>query len=67
MKYRSQAENVKRLPKLEPSEYDISKSIHDGHEENYRPGWERAMRPNIQELKRLVSTLEDRGSNVLFF
>jgi hypothetical protein len=64
-KYRSEAENVERLPKQEPAEYDISGSVADAFEEYHRPDWQYAMRPNVDELKRLVAMLERRGCRLL--
>jgi len=66
-KYRSEAENVARLPTTQPAEYDITQSVAEAYDENHRPDWERLMRPNVDHLKSLADALASRGCKILLF
>ena len=67
VKYESETENVERLPKLKPTDHDISKSVGEAHDEYHRPDWRNVMRPNVDELKRIVASLEERGCKIILF
>lgn len=66
-KFQSETENVARLPRLKPTDYDIKQSVADAYRENHRPDWEKLMRPNVDQLKRLADILTARGCKVLLF
>lgn len=65
LKYKS--ENVAELRNSAPATYDISTSVQEAAEEFASTSTDEAMAENTQTMKRLVSTLEDRGCKVYFY
>lgn len=66
IKYKSEAENVKRLPHLSPVDHDIRENVSKTIAEYAGKDWEAIMRPHMHELAKLVAELEQRGCRVLF-
>jgi hypothetical protein len=62
-----EAQNVLLLPRGQPTTYDISRSVNDTIKEYNGRDWVQIMRPNVEELKRLVAALEARGCHIVFF
>jgi hypothetical protein len=67
IKFQSEAQNVLLLPRRQPATYDISQSVNDTIKEYNGRDWVQIMRPNVEELKRLVAALEDRGCHIVLF
>src|SRR5258708_17157526 len=67
IKFQSEAQNVLLLPRRQPATYDISQSVNDTIKEYNGRGWAQIMRPNVEELKRLVVALERRGCHIVLF
>jgi hypothetical protein len=67
IKYRSETENVERLPKQGPAEYDIAASVEASLKEYSSNQYDRIMGRNTEELRRLVSNLENRGCRIVFY
>jgi hypothetical protein len=67
IKYQSEVEKVGRLPKRQPSEYDISASVADSLGQYNSAAWDEASVQNTEALKQLVTNLEGRGCHVLFY
>ena len=67
IKYKSEAENVERLPKLEPVDYNISDSVSFTMKEYASSKLDMAMRKNTEDLKRLIESLERRGCKIQLY
>jgi len=67
VKYKSEAENVKRLPLLRPETYDIVQNVNATIAEYAGKNWDAIMRPHMRELAAQVQELERRGCKVLLF
>lgn len=67
IKYKSEAENVKRLPQLPPATHDIRENVNATVAEYAGKDWEAIMRPHMREFAMLVGELERRGCRVLLF
>ncbi|MCP4620660.1 MAG: hypothetical protein GY844_29995 [Bradyrhizobium sp.] len=67
IKYKSEADNVKRLPLLRPETYDTRENVSATIAEYAGRDWEAIMRPHAQELLALVLRLEQRGCRVVLF
>jgi hypothetical protein len=67
IKYRSQAEQIERLPKAEPADHDISAALSIALREYGDSTPDQAMNQNAETLGRLVTSLESRGCKILFF
>jgi len=67
IKFQSEAQNVLLLPRRQPATYDISQSVNDTIKEYNGRDWVQIMRPNVEELKRLVAALEGRGCHIVLF
>ena len=67
IKYKSEADNIARLPLLKPSEYEISDELNAVQKEYDNPSFDKLIRLDIDTLKQLVTSLERRGSKVLFY
>ncbi len=67
IKFQSEAQNALLLPRRQPATYDISQSVNDTIKEYNGRDWVQIMRPNVEELKRLVAALEGRGCHIVLF
>jgi hypothetical protein len=67
IKFQSETQNVLQLPRQRPATYDISQSVNDTIKEYNGRDWAQIMRPNVEELKRLVAALEGRGCHIVLF
>jgi hypothetical protein len=67
IKYKSEAEDVRRLPLLRPETYDIRENVNATIAAFAGKDWDAIMRPHTRELAELVQGLERRGSKVLLF
>jgi hypothetical protein len=67
LKYKSEAENVERLPKLEPADYNISASVADTKGEFNKDQLDNDMASSTEEMKRLVAGLKSRGCKIIFY
>jgi hypothetical protein len=67
IKYKSEADNIERLPKLEPSDYDISESVSFTRKEYQSTKLDDGMAKNTEVLKQLVAHLERRGCKILLY
>jgi hypothetical protein len=66
LKYKSESENVARLPRQPPSSYDIKTSLDEAEAEYNSHGYDEQMAENAETLRRLVANLESRGSRIYF-
>lgn len=66
-KYKSEADNVSRLPLLRPQTYDITENVKATLAEYTGKDWAGIMRPRMHELAELIRELERRGCRVLLF
>ena len=66
IKYKSEADNVKRLRLLLPDKYDIQENLNATIAEYAGKDWEAIMRPNMPGLAKLVESLRNRGCRVVF-
>jgi hypothetical protein len=67
IKFQSETQNVLLLPRRQPASYNISQSVNDTIKEYNGRDWVQIMRPNVDELKRLVAALEGRGCHIVLF
>ena len=67
IKFQSEAQTVLQLPRQPPATYDISQSVNDTIKEYNGRDWVQIMRPNVEELKRLVAALKGRGCHIVLF
>ena len=67
IKFHSEAQTVLQLPRQPPATYDISQSVNDTIKEYNGRDWVQIMRPNVEELKRLVAALKGRGCHIVLF
>jgi hypothetical protein len=67
IKFQSAAQKVLQLPGQLPATYDIAQSVSDVLKEYNDRDWVQTMRPNVEELKRLVAVLEGRGCHIVLF
>jgi len=67
IKYKSEAENAKRLPLLRPETYDIRASVNTTVREYAGKNWDEIMSPRMRELAELIRELERRGCKMLLF
>ena len=66
IKFKSEAENVKQLPRHAPTDYDISASVAAALDDR-RNNYDDAMKRNTTTLKHLVANLEARGYKIFFY
>jgi hypothetical protein len=66
LKYKSESDNVARLPQQKPADYDIKASLDETEAEYANPGFDAPMAENAATLQRLVAQLESRGSRIYF-
>lgn len=67
VKYSSEVEKVKQLPRLPQATYDIRENVSATITEFAGKDWETIMRPQARELTDLVAELEQRGCRVMLF
>jgi hypothetical protein len=67
IKYKSEAENVRRLPLLPPETYDIKNEMNAIIAAYAGKNWDAIMRPHVRELARQIHDLERCGTRVLLF
>lgn len=67
IKTKSEADNVAKLPQLEPSDYDITASVAAFANEMNGAGLDAAIARNVAELKANVEAIERRGCRVVFY
>jgi len=66
LKYKSESDNVARLPRQPPSSYDIKTSLDATEVEYDSHGFDRQMAENAETLRRQVADLESRGCRIYF-
>jgi len=66
LKYQSESENVARLPRQPPSNYDIKTSLDETEVEYGSDSFDQQMAANTEALRRLVANLEGRGCRIYF-
>ena len=66
LKYKSESDNLARLPQQKPVDYDIKASLEETEAEYANPGLAAPMAENAAVLQRLVAQIESRGSRVYF-
>lgn len=66
LKYRSENDNVARLPQQKPADYDIKASLDQTEAEYASASFAAPMAENAAALQRLVAQIERRGSRVYF-
>ena len=67
IKYKSEAENVRRLLLLPPENYDITADMDAMIAAYAGKDWDAIMRPHMRELAGQIYDLERRGTKVLLF
>ena len=66
LKYKSESDNVARLPRQPPSSYDIKASLDETEVEYSSHGFDQQMAANTEALRGLVAKLESRGCRIYF-
>jgi hypothetical protein len=66
LKYKSESDNVARLPRQPPSSYDIKASLDETEVEYGSHGFDEQMAANTEALRGLVKSLEGRGCRIYF-
>ena len=66
LKYKSERDNIARLPRESPASHDIQAALDEADAEHADPGSAAPMAANTATLQRLVTALERRGCRIYF-